>query len=104
MSTLYLLVYSHRHGEDHSLHPTEDDAKRAAAEIMVEWLADLDSLEHQGNILSALESGDYYEAMCGWSERSGESLYIEPMEVCAPTGEPDYAAQRARINDAASRR
>jgi len=75
-----VLVYSHRHGQDVSLHPSTADAKRAALAIAYEWW----NRDGPGGEVPS----DINNALNMYQDASDEHFYISEHGVSLPTPMP----------------
>lgn len=83
---VWVLFYSHRHGNDIRVYGSEERVYKAAAEIVEEWLPEGTEEEQEG-IKAMLAAKDYEGAIKAWQEiqydgpRDPEEISIEVLEV-----------------------
>ena len=72
-NTFYLLVHDHKHGYDHSLHRTYEQAKTYGISLMREIAGEI-----WGEDVSVYSDGDLWS---GWNGLSGETEYFSIEEI-----------------------
>jgi len=79
---VWVLSYTHRHGDDISVHETEVAAKIAACAIIIEWLYEIEEELDQEKLCKLVSEGMYDEAIKTWEEiQSCASWERETIEI-----------------------
>jgi hypothetical protein len=86
MKRVWILSYTHRHGEDISVYSSYKKAAAGAVDIMRQWEYELDErfdLEQslRDEIHSLLLQGDYEKVSELWTQATDEELLIQDYEV-----------------------
>ena len=82
-STVWVLTYSHRHGDDVSVYDTKEAAYAGAEETIREWLDnERGDDETRRNILALLDAGQVPDAIVAYCEAvEDEGFAFVPTEV-----------------------
>jgi hypothetical protein len=78
---IYLLVYECKHDHDYSMHPSPEDAERAAFRVMLRELA---SIRGAKALVDLIRFGGFSEACQAYGKEMDEWFeIIGPFQVCA---------------------
>lgn len=72
-ATMFVVVYTHKHGSDPSVYDSLEAAQAGVAAIMREWIDDL-LPEGQARIRALLAAGNYGEATASWNDLTHEVI------------------------------
>jgi hypothetical protein len=107
--SVYVLVYSHRHGIDASVYATQGDAERAACDIVLSCLDEVDKATTKLAIVEAMASGRYGDAILLYCAAAGEDMDLSESECFSFEGpalkrdiEAALASARAEVANASS--
>ncbi len=86
---VWLLLYTHKHGEDQYIYSTEQNARLGAIRIIMEWIEDVEDPRAEEDILGFIGEGEFDKAVVRWGEyqeTSGhpEFIYWEAHQIDDP--------------------
>jgi hypothetical protein len=88
MPKVFVLTYSHRHGQTTSVYSTDVKASKAAAQIVAQHIDDIFRPELRQRIIEAINTQKYQTALALWGHYqceydTDEAIVISPCEVDA---------------------
>lgn len=78
---VWILQYSHKHGDDFTVHMSYEEAELEAVDTILNWLSDIDDETILRHILERISLGSFSDAIHLWQNWQCEEGLNESLEI-----------------------